>query len=378
MAARSGETGGRPAIVGIGVASGRGNVNWRGEDFAVDAARRALVDASLDKDAVDGLITCKALGGGGVDIVMGRMLGLNPAYSASLDYGTCNFSIHLAAMVIAAGLAETVLLTYGTDQGTRGGDFSTYGGENLHHGMVDTIGTLAALMFRRYQHLYGASEADLGAVVVAQRRWASLNPTAVHQGSFSIASYLAEPYYIAPVRRSDVAGFDDGGVALVITSQERSRDLPQPPVALAGIAQTASLRNLQNKDNLERRWMGDVATRALRSAGVKRDDIDILMIQDPSSVWVLQMIEALGFAEPGGAGALLTSGETMLGGRLPINTSGGHLAESYMWGWLHIVEIVRQLRGAAGPRQVKEAEFALHASTMVAQKGSASVFGAVR
>jgi acetyl-CoA acetyltransferase len=366
------------AIVGIGVASSRGDATWRGEDFAVDAARRALDDAGIDKHAVDGLITCKALGGGGVDTVMGRLLGLNPAYSASLDYGTCNFSIHLAAMVIAAGLAKTVLLTYGTDQGTRGGDFSSYGGENLHHGVVDTIGTLAALMFRRYQHLYGASEADLGAVVVAQRQWASLNRAAAHQGPSSIASYLAEPYYIAPVRRSDIAGFDDGGVALVITSQDRSRDFPHPPVDLVGMAQVASLRNFQNKDNLERRWMGEVATRALRSAGIERNDVDILMIQDPASVWVLQMIEALGFAEPGGAGALLASGETALGGRLPVNTSGGHLAESYMWGWLHIVEIVRQLRGAAGPRQVKEAAFALHASTMVAQKGSASVFRAAR
>ena len=376
MAADDSGIGSGAAIVGIGVASTREHLNWRGEDFAVDAARRALDDAGIDKDSVDGLITCKALGGGGVDTVMGRMLGLNPSYSASLDYGTCNFSIHLAAMVISAGLARTVLLTYGTDQGSRGGDFSSYGGENLHHGVVDTIGTLAAMMFRRYQHIYGASEADLGAVVVAQRRWAALNPSAVHHRPLTVESYLAEPYYIAPVRRSDIADFDDGGVALVITSIDRSRDFPHPATDLVGMAQAASLRNLQNKDNLERRWMGDVAARALRSAGIERHDIDILMIQDPASVWVLQMIEALGFADPGGAGALLASGETSPGGRLPVNTSGGHLAERYMWGWLHIVEIVRQFRGVAGPRQVQNAEFALHASTMVAQKGSVSVFRA--
>ena len=196
LAARSGVFGGGSAIVGIGVSSTQEDPNWRGEDYALDAARRALADAGLRKDSLDGLITCKALGGGGVDTVMGRLLGLNPTYSASLDYGTCNFSIHLAAMVISAGLARTILLTYGTDQGSRGGDFSAYGGENLHHGVVDTIGTLAALMFRRYQHLYGASEADLGAVVVAQRRWAALNPTAAHREPMTIESYLAEPYYI--------------------------------------------------------------------------------------------------------------------------------------------------------------------------------------
>lgn len=364
----------RAAIVGIGVAPPAMRADRRGEDYAVEAARRALADAGVGKAQIDGLITCKALGGGGVDTVIGRLLGLNPAYSASLDYGTCNFSIHLASMVIGAGLAKTILLTYGTDQGSRGGDFSRYGGQELHQGLVDPIGSLAALMFRRYQHLYGASDADLGSVVVAQRRWAALNPMAAHREPLSIEAYLAEPYYIAPVRKADIAGFHDGGVALVMTSAETAADFPHPPVRLTGMAQTAPLRGLQNEDNLERRWMGDVAARALRSADLDRSDIDVLMIQDPSSVWVLQMIEALGFAEPGGAGAMIAAGETSPGGRLPLNTSGGHLAESYMWGWLHIVEIVRQLRGAAGPRQVDGARIALHASTMVAQKGSASVF----
>ncbi|MDG2004038.1 MAG: thiolase family protein [Novosphingobium sp.] len=365
------------AIAGIGCATRQGQPGWRAEDYALAAAREALADAAIGKDAIDGLITCKALSGAGGDIVMGRLLGLNPSYSATLDYGTCNFSIHLAAMVIAAGLAETVLLTYGTDQGSNGGDFARYGNHEIHHGMVDPIGTMAAMMFRRYQHLYGASEADLGAVVVAQRKWASLNPDAVHRDPITIDDYLEEPHYIAPVRRSDIAGFHDGGAAMVITSVERARDMPHVLVRLAGKAQTAQLRNVQNEDNLERRWMRGVADRALAGAGVLHKDIDLLMVQDPASVWVLQMIEALGFADPGGGGAMIAAGETALGGRLPLNTSGGHLSERYMWGWFHIVEIIRQLRGACGPRQVNGARLAMHASTMVAQKGSASVFEAM-
>jgi acetyl-CoA acetyltransferase len=364
------------AIVGIGAISSAGNRSCRGEDFAVEAARHALDDAGMPKSGIDGLITCKALGGSGVDTVIGRLLGLNPAYAASLDYGTCNFSIHLAAMAIEARLAHTILLTYGTDQGSRGGDFTSYGNHDIHHGIVDPIGSLAALMFRRNQHRYGTTEAELGAVVVAQKRWAALNPTALHAEPMTIDDYLAQPHYIAPVRASDIARFDDGGAALVITSLDRARDCPHVPVALAGMAQTAPLRGLQNDDNLERRWMGEVSRRALSGAGLSREDIDVLMIQDASSVWVLQMLEAMGFADPGGAGALVASGTTSPGGRLPLNTSGGHLGESYMWGWFHIIEIVRQLRGDAGPRQVAGAVTAMHASTMVAQKGSASVFKA--
>ena len=366
------------AIVGIGTATRQAVPGWRAEDHAVAAARAALVDAGIAKCEVNGLITCKTLSGGGGDIVMGRLLGLNPAYSATLDYGTCNFSIHLAAMVIAAGLADTVLLTYGTDQGSRGGDFSRYGNHDILHGMVDPIGSMAALMFRRYQHLHGTSEADLGAVAVAQRRWAMLNPDALHREPLTIADYLAEPHYIAPIRSSDIAGFHDGGAALVMTSLDRARDRPHVPIRLAGMAQTAQLRNLQNPDNYERRWMGDVADRAMAMARVERRDIGLLMIQDPASVWVLQMLEALGFAEPGGAGAMIAAGETSPGGPLPLNTSGGHLSERYMWGWFHIVEIVRQLRGACGERQLPGVQTAMHASTMVAQKGSVSVFEAVR
>ena len=366
--------GGGAAIIGIGAISPRPNHDWCAEDYAVAAARGALADAGIGKDRIDGLVTCKTLAGGGGDIVMGRLLGLNPAYSATLDYGTCNFSIHLASMAIRAGLAHTVLLTYGTDQGSRGGDFARYGNRELHHGMVDPIGSLAALMFRRHQHMTGATEADLGAVVVAQRRWAALNPAALRPQPLTIEAYLAEPHYIAPIRAHDIAQFDDGGVALVMTSLDRARDFPHVPVALVGTAQTAQLRGLQNAGNLERSWMGDVAGRALEAADVGREAIDLLMIQDPSSVWVLQMLEAMGFAEPGGAGAMLAAGHTGPGGRLPLNTSGGHLAESYMWGWLHIVEIVRQLRGSCGKRQVPNAVHAMHASTMVAQKGSASVF----
>ena len=362
------------AIVGIGAVGPQWGGGWRSEDYALAAARNALTDAGIDKSRVDGLITCKTLSGGGGDIVMGRLLGLNPGYAATLDYGTCNFSIHLAAMAISAGLADTVLLTYGTNQGSGQGSFAGYGNHDIHHGMVDPIGSLAALMFRRRQHRYGETEADLGAVLVAQSRWAALNPSALHAEPVTINSYMAEPHYIAPIRKRDIAGFDDGGVALVMTSTERARDFPHPTIALAGMAQVAPLRNLQNDNNLERRWMGEVSSRALATADLSRDALDVLMIQDASSVWVLQMLEAMGFAEPGGAGAMIAAGETSPGGRLPLNTSGGHLCESYMWGWLHIVEIVRQLRGAAGLRQVAGACTAMHASTMVAQKGSASVF----
>jgi acetyl-CoA acetyltransferase len=118
-----------------------------------------------------------------------------------------------------------------------------------------------------------------------------------------------------------------------------------------------------------------VASRVFQSAGISRADIDFVSIQDPSSMWTIQMLEQFGFVEPGEAGAFIAEGKTGPGGELPVNTSGGHLSESYMWGWLHTAEVVRQLRGACGDRQVPDAQFAIHCATLGDMKGSATIYG---
>jgi acetyl-CoA acetyltransferase len=96
---------------------------------------------------------------------------------------------------------------------------------------------------------------------------------------------------------------------------------------------------------------------------------------DPFSVYVLDALEAYGFCGVGEAGAFIEEGHTRLGGDLPVNTNGGHLSEAYMWGWLHLCEAVRQLRGECGPREVQGAKIAQYVSTMALQKGAASILG---
>ena len=106
------------AIVGVG-ATRQGKIpDKNGNEIAVDAFKLALADAGLKREAIDGFITCKSYGGLGVDTQIAPLLGLNPRYSATLDYGTASFSLHLAAMVIAAGFADVVACVYGTNQRT--------------------------------------------------------------------------------------------------------------------------------------------------------------------------------------------------------------------------------------------------------------------
>lgn len=366
------------AIVGVGTTA-QGELPGRDADeIAVDAFALALADAGVDKDAVDGLITGRSFGGFGVDTEIGRLAGLNPRYSATLEYGTCNFSLHLAAMAIGAGMAETVAIMYGTNQRTCGNRFTgaAGSGSGTHeaHGFFNIAGP-AAMAFRRHAYLYGTTEEQLGQVAVNQRSNARLNPLAIFRDELTISDYLDAPYLVDPLRRADLCMISDGGACLIVTSAQRATGFARPPVHLLGMDQVTGLRQFQNPDNLMRPWVRDLGATIYDRAGLRRDEIDVLFIQDPTSVWVLQMLEWYGFCPVGEAGPFLRDGHTALGGTIPLNTNGGQLSESYMWGWLHLCEAVRQLRGECGPRQVADANFAQYCSTKGFEKAAVSILG---
>lgn len=368
---------GSTAIAGVGTTE-QGELPGRSaNEIAVEAIQLALDDAGLQKSDVDGLITCLNLRSHiGTDEQIGLLAGLNPKYSATLDYGTGNFSLHLGVMAIMAGLAETIVLTYGTNQRSGRVNFGVAvgGGADMATtaGLVHVAGP-AAMAFRRHQHLYGTTEEQLGWVAVAQREWAQKNPLAIFKKPLTIEDYLASDYLVEPLRRPDLTMISDGGAAIVLTTAERARDLRKAPVHVLGIAEQTALRGEQNPDNMLRPWLGDVARRLWGSSGLRPEDADILYIQDATSVWVLQMLEWYGFCKPGEGGPFLAEGRTRPGGSLPVNTNGGQLSESYMWGWLHLCEAVRQLRGECGDRQVPGAEVAVDCSSHDFLKGAASI-----
>lgn len=365
---------GRVAVVGVGATAQGEHPDRSADDLAVDAVALALADAGLDKADLDGLVTCRS-NEGGIDTTIGAMLGINPRYSATLDYGSCSFSTHLAVMAVASGMAGTVAVAYGTNQrstrrrfaeATSGGDFAApYG--YLH------IGGPAAMAFTRHQHRYGTTEAQLGMVSVGQREWAQRNPEAIFRSPMDLDGYLASPFVVRPLRRPDFTLISDGGAALIVTGRDL-RSSRQPPVFVLGMEETTSLRDLQNPDQMLRPHLQGLAGRLYAAAGVTPADVDALYLQDATSVWVLQMLEWFGFCPVGEGGPFLAEGHTRVGGDLPLNTNGGQLSEAYMWGFLHLVELVRQLRGTAGDRQVPGAEVAMLCSTMAFLKGAATVF----
>jgi len=366
----------KSAIVGVG-ATEQGEIPGQSADhLAVRAAALALADAGIDKSQIDGLVTCRppmATGTIGTDEDIAQLLGINPAFASTLAYGAGAFSLHIAAGAIATGLCHTVLLTFGTNLRSAGASFGGGTRDWLNLAGLVHIAGPAAMAARRHMHLYGTTEEQLGWVSVAQREWAKDNPLAIFREPLSIADYMASPYVVEPLRRSDLTMISDGGAAVILTSAERAKDFKKAPVYLQSMAQQSALRSDQNPDKLMRPWIKDIADRLYAQAGLGPKDMDLVYLQDATSVWVLQMLEWYGFCGLGEAGPFLAEGHTRPGGSLPVNTNGGQLSECYMWNWMHLYEAVRQLRKECGPRQIKDVEVALHAQTHDFYKGAATI-----
>ena len=146
---------------------------------------------------------------------------------------------------------------------------------------------------------------------------------------------------------------------MIVTSAERARDLRQPAVLIRGIGQGYTTQNMERADWWYAPHQKQACDAAYRMAGVSPADIDVAQLYDNFTISVLLWLEHAGFCKPGEGGAFVEGGRIQLGGDLPVNTAGGNLSDSYMEGWLHLVEGVRQMRGQGAERQVADAELCL-------------------
>jgi acetyl-CoA acetyltransferase len=257
-------------------------------------------------------------------------------------------------------MAEVVALVYGNN-GRSAGDH--YGGASDAYGSggaglwfpygMTSPGAFHALMMRRHMEEYGTTTEQLGAVACAFRRHASLNPDAVMRTPFTLEEYRAARFICEPLRLLDYCLINDGGVAMILTSAERARDLRKPAVYVRGFSQASALAGSTfPPDDYWRAPMARVAADVYQMAGAGPADMDALMIYDNFTPTVLFSLEGFGFCRPGESGPWVADGKLELGDEFPTNTSGGHLSESYMQGWALNVEAVRQVRGECGARQV--------------------------
>ncbi|CAG1016042.1 hypothetical protein RHIZO_05253 [Rhizobiaceae bacterium] len=356
---------GAVAVVGVGetdyaldhAALRDGKVRSDAYGFAATALKRALSDAGLRLSDIDGLV----VGQSTAVERMAEVLAVDPSWSAQAD--AVNAVIQ-AAMAIASGLAECVALVYGNDQKSAG---TQYGGPNAMGGErflayvqyapwgLTSQGALYAMMANRYMAEAEFTPADLGRIAVGQRRFAEQNANAIMRRPLTLDDYLASRFVCEPLRLFDYCLVNDGGVALIVTTAERARSNPRA-VGLAAFARAdlsvdaTSLRPrlMDYYHDAHRRAAADLYA----VAGFGPEAVDSVQIYDSFTTHVPFALEGFGYCGLGEAAGLIRSGALAPGGRLPMNTSGGMLSESYMQGWNHQVEAVRQLRGETGDRQV--------------------------
>jgi acetyl-CoA acetyltransferase len=194
---------------------------------------------------------------------------------------------------------------------------------------------------------------------VAQSKAAALNPLAVYRDPVSIEQYLAAPYLIAPLRLFEFCMISDGAFATIVVSPERARDLPKAPVWISGIGFQASFTEIDHPDAMYLPAHVANAERLWGSTEFTRSDLDVLYIQGPYTPNTLSMLEGYGFCERGTAHEWIQGGRIELGGELPLNVNGGQNRMTYMIGWQHTYDAVKQLRDEAEERARQVPNFRL-------------------
>jgi acetyl-CoA acetyltransferase len=372
----------RCAIVGIGStdfsrASGRSDLT-----LATQASLAAIADAGFTPQDIDGIVRCD------MDLVhhndLVESLGLT-----HLDYygeagpggvAPCAM-VGQAVGAILSGQATTVLVfrslngrsgrRFGLspDTGAQVGGGGSYDEFFLPYGM-QTPGQAFALMAKRHMLDFGTTEEDLGHIALTCRARANANPSAqMHERPLTMDDYLAARMISRPLRLFDFCLESDGACAVIVTSADRAHDRPHPPALIRAVA-SGSLPRPQPgiqfpvlmRDSLTTLPAQPTGETLYRRAGLGPTDIDVAQLYDCFTITVLMQLEDYGFCAKGDGGKFASSGEIDLGGRIPINTGGGHLSEGYIHGMNHIVEGVRQIRGDS-TSQVPGAEVCLVTST---------------
>ncbi|WP_405448199.1 lipid-transfer protein [Streptomyces erythrochromogenes] len=363
------QLGGRAAIAGIGATefskdSGRSELK-----LAVEAVHAALDDAGLTPADVDGMVTFTM--DTSPEITVAQAAGIGElSFFSRIHYGggAACATIQQAALAVATGVAEVVVCyrAFNERSGRRFGsgvqqrEPSAEGaalGWSLPWGLL-TPASWVAMAAQRYLHTYHLTPEAFGHVAVTDRRHAANNPAAYFHGKpITLADHAASRWIVEPLRLLDCCQETDGGQALVVTTTERARSLRHAPAVITAAAQGAGRRQEGMtsfyRDDLTGLPEMDVVARQLwRTSGLRPSDIDVGILYDHFTPFVLMQLEEFGFCKPGEAADFVAADA------LPLNTHGGQLGEAYLHGMNGIAEAVRQLRGTS-VNQVAGASHAL-------------------
>jgi acetyl-CoA acetyltransferase len=349
------------AIAGIGATDFSKNSGRSELQLAAEAVRAALEDAGLEPSDVDGLVSFTM--DTNAEIAVARELGIPElTFFSRVHYGggAACATVQQAAMAIETGAAKVVVCyrAFNERSGHRFGQVQTAAAANIDNSWsypmgLGTPGAMVAMFARRYMHEYGATSEDFGRIAVIDRKHAATNPHAwFHGRPITLEDHQASRWIAEPLRLLDCCQESDGGVALVVTSAERARDLPNKPALVRAATQGSSadqftMTSYYRDDLTGLPEMGVVARGLWEKSGIGPSDVDVAVLYDHFTPFVLVQLEELGFCAKGEAKDFVASGALELNGSLPLNPHGGQLGEAYLHGMNGIAEGVRQVRGTA-------------------------------
>ena len=356
--------GGIAAIAGIGQTeyskdSGRSELQ-----LACEAVKAAIDDAGLQPSDVDGLVTFTV--DENEEIAVARNVGIGDlTFFSRVPHGggAAAGTIMQAAMAVATGVAEVVVcyrafnersgFRFGGPSGRTSAGLPLWLAPYVPFGL-NTPAAWVALHAQRYMSTYGVTNKDFGTISVVDRAHAARNPNAwFYERPITLEEHQNSRWVVEPVLRLlDCCQESDGGVALVVTTAERARDLAQPPAVITAAAQGAAydgeaMTSYYRDEITGLPEMGVVAEKLWRDSGLKPADIQTAFLYDHFTPFVFVQLEELGFCGRGEAKEFATVENLSLGGTLPLNTNGGLLGEAYIHGMNGITEGVRQVRGTS-------------------------------
>ena len=377
---------GAAAIVGVDDdVSPTGELDRSGRDLEVAMVLGALDDAGLTLADVDGVCHADSA------VAFAEYLGIHPVFTDSTMTGGSSYEVHVehAAAAIAAGVCDVVVSVYAATPRSdrtraRPRVRRAMAGPNpmvewdMPYVLRTPMGPYA-LAAARHMHEFGTTAEQLAQIAVSTRAWAALNPRARYRDPLTVEDVLASPLQVSPLHLLDCCLVTDGAGAFVMTSAERARSLPKPPVYVLGAATCTDHAGISQMPDLTTTPGVVSGAKAFAMAGLTPSDVDVLMGYDSFTITALLHLEDLGFCAKGEGGPLAATGSLGPGrGPLAMNTNGGGLSFTHpgMYGMFLITEAVRQLRGECGERQVEGAEVAVaHGSGMLLSVMSTAVLG---
>lgn len=373
---------GRATIVGAGMTRFGKFPDRTVRDLAEEAARTAMDDAGVTAadvqraffgNAVSGLITGQEMIRGQIAL---RDLGLGPIPVLNVENACASGSsaVHQAVTSIEAGQSDLVLVV-GAEKLTHEDkrrsfeaigtavdlerleqlERDLYGDEPAADGDRSFFMDVYAAMAKRYMDRSGATEADFAAVAVKSHDHAATNPIAQYRDAVTVEQVLSSRHISGPLTLLMCSPIGDGAAALLLASEERAEQMRADAVKVAASVLVSGLGTDDDP-------AGIGARQAYEQAGLGPDDVDVVEVHDAAAPAELIMYEELGLCGPGEGPKLLASNETRIGGRVPVNPSGGLISKGHpvgATGVAQLVELTEQLRGRCGERQVEGARVAL-------------------